>query len=151
MLKIADVEEDTSGRRTRVWAVGEGPNTDQLPWAEDSDFNLQGGNALLKEVAQKYSKVSRVSTLASHARALRYYLNEPVNLVSFDVSLRDPDIESYEVGDRCRVVLRDRWQDIDESNVRIFERVIKRDQDVVTLTVNLNDKFAPEVDEDGGV
>jgi hypothetical protein len=151
ILKVADIEEDTSGRRTRVWAVGEGPNTDQLPWAEDSDAALQTGDALLKETAQKYSKVSRVSTLASHARALRYYLNEPVNLVTFDVSLNSPDIDTYEVGDRGRVVLRDRWQDIDESGVRIFERVIKRDQGIVTLTVNLNDKSAPEVDEGGSV
>lgn len=151
ILSVSDIAESTESRATRIWAVGEGPNAESLPYSVDDDPDLATGYVLRSDKVTTYQTVTNRTTLASYARAERRFLNSPINLVEFNVQLDSPEYNSYAKGDRCRVVIQDRVTQIDQTGVRILEREVHPDEGYVKLTVNLNDQDALEVDEDGAV
>lgn len=151
VLQKESIVRETTARRTRYWGTGEGPVSEALPFSQDTDPAIAEGFTLLKEGQNNWSGVVDLVTLSSHARAKRAYLNEKLNLVKFSVAIQNPDIFSYSVGDRCRVLLRSRWLTIDEESVRIIERQIVPEDGIVWITVNLNDIEIPEIDEGGSV
>lgn len=151
ILNMQDIDEDASAVARRVWAVGEGPNAESTPWAMDQDPELSAGTVLRTDQTTTYSgNLSRLN-LASYARAERLYRGDTLSALKFPVRLDSPDMLSYQKGDRCRVVVKDRWIDIDVSNCRILSRDIRPDQNQADITVNLNDLALPEVDTGGSV
>lgn len=151
ILSTEDIVKGSASRKTRVWGVGEGPSSESLPFAQDTDPSLPGGFTLLKESQTNWSGVVNRSTLATHARAQREFLNQKNTLVKFSVSITNPNVFSYTVGDRCRLVIKDEWYDIDKDQVRIIERNIQPEAGIVWVTVNLDDSVALQPDSDGGV
>lgn len=153
ILSVSELEESTESRATRVWAIGEGPNAESLPYAQDTDPDVETGFLLRTDKMTSYQGVYSRTTLASYARAERAFLGSDLNLITFTVLLSNPPYLDYQKGDRCRVIIRDRVTDIDVSGVRILERQISPDagSGLARITVNLNDFVALEVDEDGAV
>ena len=148
MLGRQPISKDSSGRKSRVWASGEGPVADSLPFAQDTDPSISDGFSILKETHTNWSGVVNIPTLGAHARGERDFLNKKMGIVTFSVSLSNPDFLIYSAGDRGGVRIRDRWYDLEESQVRILQRNILPDQGVVRLVMNLNDSQAPQSDED---
>lgn len=151
ILRIEDMEEDASGVARRVWAVGEGPNAESTPWGSDSDPDLGLRNVLRTDQVTTYSGALTTPQLASYARAERLYRSNVLGGMSFLVRLDNPDWMTYGKGDRCRIVVRDRFLNIDQKNVRILSREIDPDNNTAKITVNLNDVVLPEVDSGGSV
>lgn len=151
ILKIDDMQDDASGAAGRVWAVGEGPNAESTPWAGDTDPTMAQGYYLRTDQVSKYSGALTRSQLASYARTERLYRAVFLSGLAFTVRMDNPDILSYTKGDRCRVVVRDRFLNISANNVRILSREMDPDNNTVKLTVNLNDLTLPEVDGGGSV
>lgn len=153
IIQVEDLQRDTTNRRSRVWATGEGPSAESLPYVQDDDADLPLGFTLMREVQQNYNGVIELPTLADHARALRLYLSAKTNLFKFAVRLAEPDYFGYAVGDRCRLRVKDSWYDIDLDNVRIVERNVRPDENggIAWLTVDLNDNVLPDTDPEGAV
>lgn len=144
------LEMSSEGRATRVWAYGEGPNAESLPWAMDQDPALADGYTLRTDAAFQFTGATR-SVMASYARSQRYYLGQPLGQYSFTVRTGSPDYNSYQVGDRGRIVLRDRFLELDASNARILSKEVSPDDDTVKITVNFNDTVGIEIDPGGVV
>lgn len=146
ILKYPSIDNDASARRTRVWSYGDG---EPVPYAYDEDSAIGAGAALLWERADHYSRVVRVDTLASHSRAMRQYLSNPLNLYTFTTHLDAPSVNSYRAGDRGRLILKDEWYNLDLPQARVIQKTVKPSEQVVEVTVDLNDAEPPEVDEEG--
>lgn len=147
---VGDIPESTSDRRTRVWTTG---NTETLPFAVDSDPLLSLGSALLRETVTNYSSVQDRTTLASHARAERVFRSIRTNIIQIEVPEKSVNSGTYRVGDRGRLLYRDRMISLDLPAVRIIERTL-RPQDAgskALLTLDLADFELPEVDTGGVV
>lgn len=152
MLSYESVAESNDSVVTRVWAVGAGPDTDYMPFAQDSDPDMLAGFSILRlEKASTYQDVNIQSTLESYARAERDFYSVPLTLFQFTVLLDEPYIYDYFKGDRCSIRVKDRWLDLEADNVRIIERVISPDTNVAKLTVDLSDIELPETDPEGAV
>lgn len=151
ILSYEDPQESNDSLVLRQWAVGSGPDSDSLPFAVDEDPDLPDNQLLRFDKATSWQDVIDVVTLASHARAEREFYSVPLTLFAFTVRLSDPDISTYMKGDRCRLVVKDRWLDIDVDDVRIIERVVSPDTSAVKVTVDLSDLTLPEADTDGAV
>lgn len=152
MTSYDDVVESTETTFTRIWAVGDGPNAESTPFAMDQDPAISAGTGqiLRNDKVSNYTNATRTQ-LASYARAERQYSGISVTALSFNTRLDNPDINSYQVGDRCRVVLKDRFLNLDVSNVRIIQRDIDPDKNSAKITVNLSDLIIPEADPGGAV
>lgn len=152
MLSYEPVEESNDSVVTRVWAIGAGPDTDYMPFAQDSDPDMMAGFSILRlEKATSYQDVNVQATLESHARAERDFYGVPLTLFKFAVLMDNPYIYDYYKGDRCRIQVKDRWLDLDRENVRIIERVINPETNVAVLTVDLSDVQLPDTDPEGTV
>lgn len=151
ILRVDDVTDDASAVASRVWAVGEGPNAESTPWGNDSDPSLAQGAQLRTDQVTKYSGALTVAQLGSYARTERLYRSEYLSAVSFTVRMDNPAQTSYGKGDRCHVVIQDRFLDVDVQNARILAREMSPDNNTIKLTVNLNDIVLPEVDAGGSV
>jgi hypothetical protein len=150
ILSKGALELSSDSRATRVWAVGDGPNAESIPYAMDQDPNLVLGYELRTDASFNFTGVTR-TTLASYARSQRTYLGSPVAQFTFLSSCDSPDMNTYAVGDRCRIILHDRFVSLDLSDVRIISREIKPDDQTVTITVDFNDAVPLEVDSGGAV
>lgn len=153
ILSIEDVTDDATSMANRIWAVGEGPNAESTPWAFDEDPAMDGNPSsplLATQVTQYTGSLTRAQ-LASYARAERLYRSNYLSSVTFSVRMDSPDINSYGKGDRCRIIVQDRWLDVDARNCRILSREMDPDNNTVRLTVNMNDLKLPEVDTGGSV
>lgn len=150
ILRFEDPEENNDQQVSRQWAVGQGPDADSLPYAVDQDPALADQETLRLDAATSYQDTSDLATLASHARAEREFYEQRLTLFQFTVTLEDPYIYGYYQGDRCRLVVQDRWLDIDVDSVRILQREIKPEEEggVAVLTVDLSDLTLPDVDPD---
>lgn len=146
ILKYPEIEYDASAKRTRVWSYGDG---EPVPYAYDQDSAVGAGAALLWERADHYSRVTRVDTLASHSRSMREYLSNPLNLYTFTTHLDSPSVSGYRAGDRGRLKLVDDWYNLDLEQVRVVQKTVKPAEQIVEITVDLNDTEPPEVDEEG--
>lgn len=150
ILAKDELQMSSETRATRVWGVGEGPNAESTPYAMDQDPALSSGYVLRTDAAITFPGVSR-TTLASYARSSRGYLGLPLSQFTFTVSTDSPPFNSYQAGDRCRIVLRDRFTSLDVSKVRILSREIDAENQLMKLTVNFNDVVVPEIDLGGSV
>jgi hypothetical protein len=143
------VQENSSDRRTRVWATGEAETS---PFAQDSDPGLYAGFTLLREKVSNYSSVKERTTLSEKAVAERQFLNPLTNLLSFRVQMegdRAPRlVGEYSVGDRARLIFNDEWYDIDLPAARIISRTLRPfvEGGVVDIVLDLSDFEAPEAD-----
>ena len=148
---IDNVSEDVSARLDRFYATGAGQPPDQkLGW----DFNpeLAGGRILRFDGGSNFNSVSEVTTLTSHARRARKYYEPGVNLLEVTTGLDRIDVDSYNIGDRGRLQLEDRWMSLDLPAVRIIEkRVTMAGPGKVKLLLDLADFTLPEVDAGGAI
>lgn len=151
MLNVEDQDGDASGVARRVWAVGDGPNAESTPWGSDNDPELANGTVLRTDAVSSYTGALSRANLTSYARAERLYRTETLDALVFPARMDNPDLFSYSKGDRCRVLLQDRWTDLDVSNCRILSREMDPDNNTVKITVNLSDLALPEVDTGGAV
>lgn len=152
MLAYDTVEVSNDDLVTRVWTIGSGPDNDNLPYAQDSDPDMMAGASILRlEKSTTYQDVILQPTLESYARAERQFYSLPLSLFSFTVLLTQPYIGGYAKGDRCRIIVKDRWLDYDLDNVRIIERTIDADKGLAKITVDLSDFTLPDSDPNGTV
>lgn len=153
ILTREDIEVESDTRANRTWATGAGPTSESLPYASDADPALSSGFTVLREVVHNYHTVIERATLASHARAMREYLATRLNTLKIKVSLTDPPIDNYSVGDRGRLTIKDDWYDFSFPAVRVLERVVSPAEGggVAEVTLDLTDVEAPEVDEGGAI
>jgi hypothetical protein len=144
------VKRVTTDRRTRIWTTG---STETAQFAVDSDPSFATGFTLLREKQTSYSSVKDRTTLASHARAEREFLNPELNLLSVTVLEGAVPFDSYRAGDRARLIYQDDWYDIDLPAVRIVQRKLKplSGAGEAELLLDLTDLELPEVDAGGAV
>lgn len=148
LIKYGSVTESGADQRERQWATGAGQPPD-LPFAQDTDPNL--GSALMREDVTNYSSVTERSTLASHARSERTFYSPGTQILPVEVSLDNPDVSTYSVGDRGRLIIQDGWLNWDLPAVRILEKTVVPDELKVQLTLDLANYTLPEVDAGGVV
>jgi hypothetical protein len=146
IVEAEDYEQDTSDKRTRVWAVGEGNPNATTPYVQDTDPSLPRGETLLTESKTQYNSIVNLSTLSSHARAERVFRNAPMELYTFTVNMDDPPVTSYEVGDRGDLRIRDEWVNETYRNARIIQREMMPGEGAgkVKITMDLNDAVLPQ-------
>lgn len=148
ILGMDDPENTSSERRSRVWTTGPGQPPDQMV-AYDEDPALTGGSLLLRETVRPYNNgITKLTTLADHARAERVYRTQTIQQVSVDVSVDDPDLRTYASGDKVRLKVQDEWVQWDFGSVRIVDRVVRLNRsdkpDMASLLIDLNDTELPE-------
>lgn len=146
-----EILESGATRYSRFWATGSGQPPDQL-FAYDQDPNLSAGTTLRFDGSASFSTVSDRATLASHARRSRRFYAPGINLVTVTHNLDQIDPETYGIGDRARLIVRDRWNNIDQEMVRIISKEIDTSGvGKVTAVLDLTDDTLPEVDAGGSV
>jgi hypothetical protein len=147
ILGMGDPQNTAAERRSRVWATGTGQPPDQMV-AFDQDPALTGGFILLRERVTNYNGLSKVATLADHARAERLYRNQTLQQVEVQVALDNPDFIVYASGDKVRLLVEDPWINWDFGAVRIIDRSFNINKpgeiDTVNLLIDLNDTQLPE-------
>lgn len=148
ILFYEDPEETNDQRVTRQWAVGTGTADEALPYALDDDPDLGLNEVLRLDNSTTYQDVTNIPTLASHARAEREFYSQTLTLFTFTTTLDQPDAYSYAHGDRCRLVVRDRWLDIDIDSARILQREVAPEDGggTIKVTVDLSDLTLPDTD-----
>lgn len=151
ILDYEDLEESNEQLVRRQWAIGEGPSSDLQSYAYDDDPNLISSQLLRFDKVTQWQGATSLKDLASKARGERMYYGIPFQMLSFSVSLNTPHAYTYAKGDRCRLVLKDRWLDLEYNDVRIIERKVSPDDNRVQLVVDLNDQEVLGVDEQGAV
>jgi hypothetical protein len=145
------LDESAATRYSRFWATGSGTPPDQL-FAYDEDPMLASGSVLRMDGSASYSTVSQRPTLSSNARRARRFYQPGISNITVSHNMKDIDPESYEIGDRARVIFSDRWATIDRSQVRIVDKeVSSAGAGSVKLTLDLTDDTLPEVDTGGSV
>jgi hypothetical protein len=147
----SEIEENATSRYSRFWATGTGQAPDQL-FVYDEDPQLSSGYILRLDGTASYSTVSERTTLSSNARRARRFYAPGINNISITHNFRDIDPESYAIGDRARVIVKDRWTNIDQAQVRIVDKEINTSgAGSVKVTLDLTDDTLPEVDTGGAV
>lgn len=135
----------------RQIAIGETATGDGQVYAIDIDPDSTANHKLRFDKVTSWSDVSDPKTLASHARAERRFYSPTISFFKFTVSMNEPHAYSYAKGDRCRLVVKDRWVNLEYDNVRIIQRDVFPDLQQMVITVDLSDDQLPEVDEDGAI
>lgn len=149
--EIDEWPDDSEGIVSRQWATGEGQPPDQ-PAAYDQDPALDTSDlklVLLTEAVTNWTGVVKRTTLQEHAMLERKSKSASTQSVAINVSAGNPDVRDYMPGDRCRLVVRDRWVDAEYPAVRIIDRAIRGSRDqgaLVTLVLDLNDNEAEQQD-----
>lgn len=148
ILKVLQPEATAGDRRSRVWTTGPGKPPDQMV-AYDQDPALDSGSILLRETVTNYNNgISKITTLADHARTERIYRSKILQQVALEVAIDKPDFRQYESGDKVRLKVKDKWIDWDFTSVRILDRTMKinrnEEPDIANLLIDLNDTELPE-------
>jgi hypothetical protein len=149
IIDYDEPEESHEDLVRRQWAIGEGPSSDVQPYAYDDDPNL--ANLLRFDKATQWQDATDLIDLASKARSERTFYGVPLQLFSFTTLMSTPHAYTYAKGDRCRLIVKDRWLDLSYDNVRIVERTLHPDTQEIKITLDLSDLEVTEVDEDGVV
>jgi hypothetical protein len=149
--KLEGLTEDSTNVATRMWAIGEGPNAESLPYSVDIAPELVNGYRLRADAASQYAGVYDRTTLASYARAERRYRDVDLDVVTFSTTLNNPEVMSYQKGDRGRLIYKDRVYNIDVPAARILSKEVSPEINQVKVTVDLSDVAVPEVDPGGAV
>lgn len=146
-----DIVEDASQEYNKFWATGAGQPPDQL-FSYDTDPVLSSGLLLRLDGSASYSTVVERPTLTSHARRARRFYASGVQTVPVTHNFVQINPDSYGVGDRGRLQLRDRFVDIDENTVRVVSKEIDTSgAGEVRLVLDLTDFTLPEVDTGGSI
>lgn len=149
--QVDDWPDDSEGIVSRQWATGEGQPPDQ-PAAYDQNPALDSPDlklVLLTEAVTNWTGVVKRTTLQEHAMLERKSKSASTQSVAINVSAGNPDVRDYSPGDRCRLVVRDRWVDEEYPAVRVIDRAIRGSRDegaLVTLVLDLNDAEAEQQD-----
>jgi hypothetical protein len=143
--------EDGSATATRLWAIGEGPNAESLPYALDVAPDLKYGYRLRLDAAVKYQGIFNRTVLASYARAERNFRDVDLDVMSFTTTMDAPGVMTYQKGDRGRLRYKDRVYSIDLPSVRVLEKQVSPESNQVKVTVDLSDLSPTEVDSGGSV
>lgn len=138
--------EETTERRTRIWALGEGQPPDQIV-ASDTDPDL-GSTVLLRESASgPYTGVMKVKQAFQLARSERLARSAPIQSTTVVLRADLPHVGGYATGDRVRLRILDGWLDVSEPAVRILDRELSGGRGAATqaaLTLDLNDREMPQ-------
>lgn len=148
-VELDDWPDDSEGRVSRMWATGDGQPPDQ-PSSNDEDPALDENLTLLTEAVTNWSGVTKRTTLQEHAAQERKYRGASIQTVTLNVSAVKPDLRNYMTGDRCRLVARDRWIDVDYPGVKIIDRVVRGSKSEglsASVVIDLNDFEAPDESE----
>ena len=144
-----DVEEDASQQYNRFWAIGAGQPPDQVT-AYDIDPAQPTGNLLRLDGSASYPSVIERTTLFSHARRSRRFYSDGTQTLPIHHNWGQIDPDSYGVGDRGRLQIKDRFTDIDLAAARIISKeVTNSGAGGVSLIMDLTDYTLPEVDTGG--
>jgi hypothetical protein len=146
-----DITEDASQEYNRFWTTGAGQPPDQL-YAWDFAPELVTGQILRLDGNASYPSVSERSTLTSHARRARKFFSSGIETVPISHNWGQIDPDSYAIGDRGRLQLRDRWVNIDEAAVRVISKEVDTSgAGSVSTLLDLTDYTLPEVDAGGAI
>lgn len=150
ILDYGNVGESGRDVRQRIWGQGSSDQGTPLV-AVDSEPLLDTGLVLLSEDTWSNSTITNGTTLANNARQERLFRKPGLNTLQIVVSLSNPDVGSYDIGDRARLMIKDRWLNIDLASVRIIEKIVSPGQDSgqAVLTLDLTDLTPPETDTGG--
>lgn len=139
-VNIGEWAEDSSGRKTRVWATGEGSPPDQAA-VKDEAPGVAQDQVLLREMVVNFPSERDRTYLYDHAKKARLALEQGELILPVDISA--DNVTNFRTGDRARLVVNDEWEMVDISGVRIFGRGVskaKRNSDaVVSLRLDLRD------------
>lgn len=147
VLGRPELPRDASGRRTVVYATGDGQAPDQAV-AVDVDPLVEAGQAVRREAVSSYSGVAEVAVLAEHAHTERVASAGMSGTLQVEVRADNPDFTTYDTGSRVRFTVQDEFNDVVLPGVRVVERTVRcarRDgADSVTLSLDLADTELPD-------
>ena len=144
ILGRPELPRDAVGRRTVVYATGEGEAPDMMV-AADVDPLVNANLALRRETTLSLSGsgITNQSTLAEHARAERAASAYALGTLDIDVLAADPDFTTYGAGSRVALSVRDEYHQVRHPAVRVLERTVRCERpglaDEVTLTLDMAD------------
>lgn len=150
IISYAPYRKSSKDIRQRIWASGSGV-PGQLIYTQDAEPALSTKYFLMKEDSWSNSSIVNTSTLASNARRERLFRKPGIDQLDIVVNIYQPDVSTYGIGDRVRLVITDRWLNVDLPAVRIVARTISPDENQVSLTLDLNDATPPESDAAGSI
>jgi hypothetical protein len=146
-----DVTEDASQQYNRFWTTGAGQPPDQM-FSYDFLPNLGGAGVLRLDGSASYPSVIERNTLFSHARRARKFYSDGTQTIPVEHNWGQIDPDSYQVGDRGRLQIKDRLTDIDLSAARVVSKEVSNSgAGSVKVIVDLTDYTLPEVDAGGVV
>jgi len=137
-MSVGAIPEDATERRTKVWALGDGQEPDQLAIADTSPL-LGLPDILLRETATVHTGATEAATLFDHARAERLIRDLGTSTLPVDHSLDNPTIYSYEPGDRARLTVKSQWEDFDIRGIRVIDRMITKQPASATIVTDVLD------------
>lgn len=144
IMDYDSVVTDYSTGASRVWALGSGEPPDRA-FAVDTAADI--ATTVRREQSRSFSSTSDRAILAGHAQRVRRVLGVAMDTIDITVKLDDPDVDSYNVGDRVALRIKDRWVDIDEQSVRIVAKGVDTSgAGSCDLTLDLSDLTEPETD-----
>lgn len=136
---------------SRVLGVSSDPPPDET-WAIAETPELINGEQLAwDEVAQLPEGVTSAESAFDHSLARLQALAGDKGVVSVDVQPTATDVGAWGPGDRCRLIIKDGWRDIDLSSARILSQKLEgRGQHItkVSATVALGDEVADVTPEE---
>lgn len=152
ILSYGPIKKSWADVRQRIWGVGSGTGSNAI-WTHDTEPRLSTGNFLMSEDVWTNSSITKLSTLGKDVRKEREYRKTGNHTVSISLLISDPDVGTYNVGDRVRLILSDRWVNLDYPSVRITEKVISPQEGSgqVMLTLDLTDLRPPDTDIGGSI
>lgn len=139
-VAVGEIPEDATEYRSSVIATGEG-GVEVEKSARDDDPELASGVMLRREEVMNYGE-TKSQNLFDNARGERIRRQLPYSTIPVDHDANLPNVSSYRPGDRARLRVRDDWDDIDVSGVRITDRVVRKESGgllMATVTLDLTD------------
>lgn len=149
VLGLPTLPRDATGRRTVVWATGDGEAPDTMV-AEDVDPLVTEGLAVRREATVSYSGqgITELATLAEHAHNERAVRAEAVGTLDVDVLADEPAFTDYAAGSRVRLALTDEYHNRSWPAVRVLERTVRCARrgkaDEVTVTLDMANTEMPD-------
>ena len=145
LMSYGPVEDSGDEKYSRFWATGAGQAPDVV-LASDSDPGMSGGAILRIEGSAAYTSVTQRGTVAEYARANRLFYAQGAQTMTVKIPIVAPtlpDIDSWNVGDRAALHIRDRWVDVDLPAVRVLSREIDPTEGSAMLLLDLSDGELP--------
>jgi hypothetical protein len=110
---------------SRVLGVSSDPPPDET-WAIAEDPMLLSGEALAwDEVYQLPEGITSATSAFDHSLARLQALSGDLGVVAVSIDPTATDIGSWGPGDRCRLIIKDGWRDIELDTARILSRTLE--------------------------